>query len=441
MFIVNINLIFKHKDRIININMSLTININKLTFETREKITKDLEIKLENKYGIGQPRYIYPYSLNGNELKLPFAYAISLKVERPKREDFPQMNIEFTGELRDEQKIVRKEALKLLSSTGSVLISANCAFGKTCLSINLSTSIKLKTLVIVNKIVLIKQWKESILKFCPDALVQIVKPSSKKEEADFYIINAQNTEKMGKLFFFDIKTLIIDESHCIMAETLSKCMNYVYPRYLIGLSATPYRPDGLDSLLEFYFGKNKIIRKLFKEHTVYKVNTGFKPLLEKTIQGRINWGSILDSQASNKDRNDLIIKIIQKFNDRNFLVLVKRVEQGKYLSEKLEELGESVTDLIGSNQDFNKEARILIGTCQKVGTGFDHAKLDTLLLATDLEEYFIQYLGRIFRTKDNDPIVFDLVDNNSILNKHFNTRKSVYEEHGGIINEFDIKFL
>jgi superfamily II DNA or RNA helicase len=423
--------------------MSLIININELSQETREKIKKDLEIKLENKFVVGQARYIYPYSLEGNNLRLPFSYSVLLKIPRPVRENCQCISVDFIGNLREEQKLVRKESLQYLSKTGSILISCYCGFGKTFLAINLAVSTKLKTLIIVNKIVLIKQWKDSILEFCPRAKVQVLTPicKNKNQDADFYIINAQNTEKMGKLFFNNVKTVIVDECHMIMAETLSNCMNYICPRYLIGLSATPYRPDGLDSLIDFYFGKNKIVRKLYKKHTVYKVSTGFKPPVEKTIQGRINWGSILDAQANNKNRNDLIIKIIQYFKDRNFLVLVKRVEQGKYLSERLKELGEYVTDLIGSNQEFNKEARILVGTCQKVGTGFDHCKLDTLLLATDLEEYFVQYLGRIFRNKDNDPIVFDLVDTNGILNKHFNTRKSVYQEHGGIVKEFDMDLL
>lgn len=421
--------------------MSLTINISKLSFENREKIRKDLEIKLENKYGIGQPRYIYPYIIECDDIKIPFAYAVSLKIHRPTRDLFPSMDIKFTGELRPEQKLVRVNALKCLSNTGSIMISAYPGFGKTAGAINLATSIKFKTLIIVNKIVLIKQWKESIIKFCPTAKVQTLTPQSKKQDADFYIINAQNTEKMGKTFFTDIGTCVVDEAHMIMAETLSKCLQYVYPRYLIGLTATPYRPDGLDALLDFYFGKHKIIRKLHREHTVYKVSTGFKPPVEKTIQGRINWGSILDAQANNEERNNLIIRIIQHFSDRNFLVLVKRVEQGKYLVNSLKKYGESVTDLIGSNQEFDTEARILIGTCQKVGVGFDHSKLDTLLLATDLEEYFVQYLGRIFRTKDNTPIVFDLVDENSILNKHFNTRRKVYQDHGGIIQNFDLNIL
>jgi hypothetical protein len=56
--------------------MSLTINLTELSFENREKIRKELEIKLENKYGIGQPRYIYPYIIQSDDIKLPFAYAL-----------------------------------------------------------------------------------------------------------------------------------------------------------------------------------------------------------------------------------------------------------------------------------------------------------------------------------------------------------------------------
>ena len=62
----------------------------------------------------------------------------------------------------------------------------------------------------------------------------------------------------------------------------------------------------------------------------------------------------------------------------------------------------------------------MIGTCQKVGTGFNHPKLDTLILAADIQQYFIQYLGRIFRVKKGEPMVFDLVDNNNILKKLLN---------------------
>ena len=73
-----------------------------------------------------------------------------------------------------------------------------------------------------------------------------------------------------------------------------------------------------------------------REHIIYKVNTGIEiemELVEST--GKVNWGAVLKAQSDNEERNDLIIKIIQKFNDRNFLVLCKRVEQAQYLFNKL----------------------------------------------------------------------------------------------------------
>jgi len=306
----------------------------------------------------------------------------------------------------------------------------------TICAVHMAAGIGFRTLIIVNKIVLMKQWEESILKFCPKAVVHRVTAKSPKKPGDFYIMNAQNVEKKGKDFFSDVGLVIVDEAHMIMAETLSRSLQHVYPRYLIGLTATPYRPDGLNILLQLYFGRHKIIRKLHRKHIVYKVDTGFIPKVERTLQGRVNWGSILDQQANCVSRNELILDIIESHSDRNFLVLVKRISQGEYLISKLEERGVSVTNLIGSNQEFESSARVLIGTCQKVGTGFDHPKLNTLILAADIQEYFIQYLGRIFRVRDSEPIVFDLVDSNGILRKHFATRQRVYREHGGVIKSW-----
>jgi superfamily II DNA or RNA helicase len=413
--------------------MSLISDVNDIPVE---KVNKELVIKIEPKFGLGQTKYIHPYTLmSDNTICLPFAYATRvLKVPRPTRKSFPSTRVKFQGTLRPEQKIVRKEAVKCLNRRGSVIVSAYCGFGKTCMAVHMSTGIGFRTLIIVNKIILMKQWEESILRFCPQAIVHRVTAKSPKKTGDFYIMNAQNVEKKGKKFFSDVGLVIVDEAHMIMAETLSKSLQYVYPRYLIGLTATPYRPDGLDILLQLYFGSHKIIRKLSRKHVVYKVDTGFIPKVERTFQGRVNWGSILDQQANSVHRNEIIINIIEKYSKRNFLVLVKRVSQGKYLIKRLEEKGISVTNLIGSNQEFESSARVLVGTCQKIGTGFDHPKLNTLILGADIQEYFIQYLGRIFRIKDSEPMVFDLVDNNGILRKHYATRAKVYREHGGTIH-------
>lgn len=422
--------------------MSIKSKLNLISDNKRNKINNDLEITLESKFNKGSVRYIYPFDVENEEIILPFAYAARvLKLKRPSREHYPKMEQEFQGVPREEQKEVLKEAKKILSSKGSVMISAFPGFGKTCSAIKLSCDTCFKTLIIVNKIILMKQWENSIKKFVPNAIIQIVTTKSKKKDCDFYIINAQNVEKMGKKFFLDIGTVIVDEAHMIMAETLSRSLKYVYPRYLIGLSATPYRPDGLNILLELYFGKDKIIRELYREHTVYKILSGFKPKIEKNRLDTVNWGIVLDSQAESEERNELIIKLIKYFSERVFLILVKRISQGEYLEKRLNEEGEDVTSLMGNNQEFKVNSRILIGTSQKVGIGFDHDKLDSLIVAADIEEYFIQYLGRVFRTKETKPVILDIVDNYSVLKKHFDTRQSVYQKHGGTVKNFNLSLL
>ena len=425
--------------------MSVIKNLNELSDKEKYKIDKDLTIKVKSPIRNVPPKIIVAYNINdSNNIILPFAYGISnlnLKSTRPKRVNLPTTKITFNAELRPEQIVVKNQIIKDLNKTGSGCLSAFVGFGKTITAINISCSIKLKTLIIVNKIVLINQWEESINMFALGATIQKIKPRSKLEDCDFYIINAQNVEKMGTEFFNQIGLCIVDEMHMIMAETLSRSLQYIFPRYLLGLSATPYRPDDLDILINYYFGNNKVIRELNREHHVYVIETEITYKIERTIDGRLNWGNLLDQQSEHKERNETIINIVSKFNDRNFLILVKRVKQGKLLENMLKDVGEDVTSLLGNSQEFNKESRILIGTCQKVGVGFDHKKLDALLLATDIEEYFIQYLGRVFRTRNQIPIVFDLVDNQQTLKKHYNTRKEVYLKHGGILKSISEEHL
>ena len=116
---------------------------------------------------------------------------------------------------------------------------------------------------------------------------------------------------------------------------------------MIGLSATPYRPDALDQLLDLYFGQERIVRKLFRRHIVYKVESGFKPRSDKNSEGILNWGSILDSQARDEERNRLLVDIIRTHSDRTFLVLTKRIVQGETLLEMLRDEDISCTSSFG----------------------------------------------------------------------------------------------
>jgi len=422
--------------------MSIRVQTSDLDKEIISYINEETVVRVEDSYNGGPTETIYPYRCYGSNTVLPFSWTLaSLSVEREEDRDYGKMGCKFGLKLRPHQQDTFQDGLRLLRKSGSLLLSLYCGYGKTALAIKLSAELKLRTLILVHNVSLMKQWEDEIKKFCVGVRVVRVTSKSKYEDADFYIMNAQNVEKKGDEYFEEVGTVIVDEAHKVLAGKTFRALLYAYPRYLIGLSATPYRSDGLNKLFTLFFGcdENKIVKDFYREHIVYKVKTGIKPVLERGFNGKLNWNLVLESLAGDGKRNELILEILCGHRDRNFMVLTKRVSQGYYLERRLLELGESVTTLLESKQEYDREARILIGTVSKIGTGFSHSKLDTLLLASDVDAYFTQYLGRVFRREEGVPVIFDLIDSNPTLEKHYRNREAVYKKHGGVIKMFKKK--
>ena len=320
----------------------------------------------------------------------------------------------------------------------------------TIYSIFLASKLKYKTMILCHRVNLIDQWKYSIEKVCPDAKIKViggVEKKSKKDnenkesiESDFYIMNVSNVTKKPRGYFNDIGVLVVDEAHTICTDNMSQSLFRFSPKYTIFLTATPDRTDGKGKILDLYVGPDRIVRKLWRPFNVYIINTQIKIKTEQTAQGKLDWNSVLSSQCENSERNDFIVDLIRFFKNRNFLVLCKRVSQGKYLLEKLRLFNEDVDMFAESDIKFNRDSRILLSTYSKTGVGFDHPKLDALIIASDVEEGIEQYVGRVFRREDVSPMVFDMVDKLHTLFKHYCTRKELYESIGGCINSFEMSF-
>jgi superfamily II DNA or RNA helicase len=428
--------------------MSISTKIEDLTDDQRENIIKDLCIEIEDTkkkfFGPNKTKKIYAYLLTNTHIYTPFSYSIkTLGKTRNARSSYSSINCTFTGILRDEQKVALKEAKALLNTNGCCIMSMYPGFGKTISAIKLACDIKLKTLIIVNKIILMDQWITSINDFCNSATIISNLKNNKKnlthfEPSDFIIMNAINIVKFPSSFYADIGFVVVDECHQILTETLSRSLELLSPRYLLGLSATAFRYDPLDKLFNLYFGPEKVIREMHKKHTVFVVKTGVYPQVELDRRGKINWSLVIDSLSMDEIRNKIIIDIIIKHKDRNFLVLVKRIAQGNYLENKLKEADENAGSLLGTNQIFDRNVRILIGTCGKLGCGFNFEKINSLILACDLKNYFLQILGRCFRCPETEPFIFDLLDLNHILKSHFFKRRDQYIQCGGLIRNYTL---
>lgn len=432
--------------------MSIAVRVNDLSESEISLCESDLIIeeeigykKKQNDFFARPKKTIGAYRKEGDFIMVPFHWGAMHfgNQKRPERKQCATMNASFIGRLRSEQMIYQKEALGIMNKHGSCLLSVYPGGGKTIVSLSIARHVGLKTFILVNKLVLIKQWIETIEKVFPSSVrFQVLYPRTKPDPlCDFYIMNAINVCKkpFDEYAVLNIGFVIVDECHLMMTRIFSQSLTYFCPRYIIGLSATPFRPDGYDVFLDLYFGKEKVIRQLFRKHTVYLLETGIKIEHETDKKGDLIWNSVIESQTGNPDRNKMICDLCLRFRDRNILVLSKRVRQIETIAELLKAEDQTVTMIREGETQFDKEARIVIATFQKVGTGFSHDKLDMLILATDAEEYFIQYLGRVFRTPDVCPVVIDIVDKHPVLKRHFMSRKKVYEAAGGKIQKYNPK--
>lgn len=429
--------------------MSIQISLSQLNHDDKKKILNDLHFrkKMNSKnrqqvFRVSGPEIIC-YKIRNDVLYLPFHYALKniQNTKYPERTFFKFMsNIKFTGSLRPEQKNFKKQIIDVLNKSHSLLIALHVGFGKSIITLSIASSIQLKTIIIVHRIILLHQWIESIHNFCNHNIKIAEFGDENIDDCDILIINVLNVTKLSENILKQFGLVIVDECHLISTQFFSKSLQYLTPRYLIGLSATPYRNDGLDKIMDFYFGPDKIIKKLQLDHIVYKIQTSLEPPVEFNKNGQIDWNTILTYQSTHMGRNNMIKNIASHFQDRHILILCKRKDQVFHLYNELLSNNQSVTTLCGNQNHFDKNARILIATINKAGVGFSHEILDTLIVAADVEEYFIQYFGRITRRPDVKPIIFDIIDKNKILQQHFYTRKKLYQEIGGQILDFKKHF-
>jgi superfamily II DNA or RNA helicase len=352
-----------------------------------------------------------------------------------------QRRYKFEGELLQRQKDIKDQALEILGRTGSVLLCLHTGFGKTIFTLYLASRLGLKTIVLCHRSIIMQQWVDSASKYLPKCKVHVLSTSDTDfTDVDILVCNVINVSKLPRTVYQQFGLVIADEIHTICTAQFSKALFSLSPSYLIGLSATPFRSDGMDRLLELYVGPELITREMKRFFNAYKLKTNFVPKVEQTADGNLNWNSVLESQATSVQRNQLLCKLVWYFGNRNILLLVKRKDHALELKRMLLELGEEADCFIHTAKKVNYQCRVLIATYSKGGVGFDHPKLDMLITGADVEESFMQYLGRVFRRDDVVPIYVDLRDEMHTIVKHSRTRLNICKDVGATVRDFHKTF-
>ena len=328
--------------------------IKKKDLELKEvkEIKDDLTVKPfnYNDIGTGKEKKFSVFLESPNKLYLPRFYGIE-KFGLPNEDgltDGASINIKFKGNLRKEQMPIYDIVKITLNKDGGAIISLKCGGGKTVLSLYILAQLKVKTMVVVHKDFLMTQWKDRIEEFIPNAKIGKIQQNTidiDNKDIVLAMVQSLSMKEYDKDIFKCFGLIIFDECHHLGAEMFSKCMPKVASKYMLGLSATPNRKDGLRKVFEWYIGNIAYSSKEKNEDYVEVNIINFTSddqkysKVENNYNGKPNFPKMINKICEFKPRTKLIIqKAIDLFNegDRNILILSDRRGHLDYIAKKLE---------------------------------------------------------------------------------------------------------
>lgn len=262
---------------------------------------------------------------------------------------------------------------------------------------------------------------------------------------------------------FDV--VVVDEAHYAGANTWVKSLNYLDCKLRLGLTATPYRTDGMlmgdifDKIVYEYPIDKAIGDGYLCEIDAVKVKTNCNLDKVNTVAGELNQGQ-LEEVINTPERNNLIVeKYLQYCSGRQFLAFCVDVKHAMDLCKAFQEKGVMAdfvvgdetltTDRKGTISKFKKGDLVGITNVMVLTAGFDHPNTGAVLMCCPTKSLtkFLQQVGRATRLKDKgyvtrfgqNCIVLDFIDSTSkhrLVNtweldkqKHPNDRTFVTKEN------------
>lgn len=233
-----------------------------------------------------------------------------------------------------------------------------------------------------------------------------------------------------------------------MPSTLFSDALRAFPaHYMLGLSATPYRRDGLDRLIGWYCGEH---RAKVERTVLHEVGAVLRPKVT-TVETSFNYWyeddyqDMVSALVQNKERNRLVAGCIDRAADHGqVLVTSDRVEHLKALAE-LSGYGDEAI-LTGKTPKKKRQAMVeqvrsgelpvVFSTLSLIGEGFDASGLSVLVLASPVKYKgrLQQTVGRVLRPQGGkQPLVIDFRDSRvGVLDYQWKTRQREFRAMGAM---------
>jgi superfamily II DNA or RNA helicase len=375
--------------------------------------------------------------------------------------------IEFTKTLYPHQINIANELYEKCKNNHGAILQLDVGIGKTVIALNVLSRLKGKTIIVVNKISLMEQWKKEISTFLSNVKVATIQGTideQQVENCDIAIATIQSLSKKyySKTIFQNFKTAIVDEIHNTSSEIFSKVFFKICSRYSIGLSATPRRTDGCEKVFLYHIGqiitqpKNQLLGKPVEIKTIKLHDLDYKDfftLNKRTGEKFLQYTTMISDLVKDKQRNDYIIECIKnvfkddettKYEKRKILVLSDRrchlIELKKLLSQQNVDFsfGLFLGGMKIQELEEAKTKNVILATFSAFGEGVSEKELNTLFLTTPKKfnkdndsGKLEQIVGRIFRKPhlELNPLIIDFQDMFSIYPHHARLRNIFYKQY------------
>jgi len=402
------------------------------------------------------PKEIRGYRLEDDRLIAPRGFTrelagilqragVQYRIE-DRRRVLPEADFTFHGDLKDFQA----QAVEAMAAKDFGTLAAPTGSGKTVMALALVAQRKQPALVVMHTKELADQWRARIETFLgiPAREVGIIGGGKMKVGERITVALVQSLYKYALEVAPHVGHLVVDECHRAPSRTFTEAVTAFDCRFMLGLSSTPWRRDGLSRLINWHLGdkvyevdKDALVDAgHVLEAAVIWRKTDFTPTFDPSEE----YSRMLSELTQDPARNALIAEDVAREAGNGggiCLVLTDRKAHCKTLVELLAARGITAEMLTG---DLTPKARrqvvealnggkvkVLVATGQLIGEGFDCRELSTLFLATPIRfnGRLLQYLGRVLRPAPGKEKarLFDYVDGQvGVLRNAARARARVY---------------
>lgn len=352
---------------------------------------------------------------------------------------------------------LQAQAVRVMLAHDHGVLVAPPGVGKTVMACSMAAQRNLPVLVLVHRQPLLDQWRVHVTNLLGLSSKEIGQVGSGKNRrthlVDLAMIQTLKDVDDPEAFFAGYGLLIVDECHHLPAFSFELCVKRAPIRYVLGLTATPYRRDGLQDLIMMQCGpvRYTISGRQTGAHTdltlelvVRETDVTFPPTDAPPIQEVFR--ALVNDEARMRMVSDDILTALSQ--GRRCLVLSERKEHCRSLAERFRAQGKTPFILDGGLRKKAREAifeavrnqpssddLLLIATGQYLGEGFDCPQIDTLFLTfpVSFKGKLVQYVGRLMRSHEGKLVVrvYDYADVQiPVLKKMYEKRRKTYETLG-----------